>query len=802
METPKIGAWLCNCKGLISDNINMNFLEKEVLKLKNVTCVKHVNMLCNKNGINELIKDLSSSDVDRFLFAGCSARSSLRFPEQHIHVALNQANIDLGLYEVANIREQCAWLHASGDDLNQKALDMIKMAHTRLIYDVARDPEVKIIDKALVVGGGSASLAAAKELAQFGKEVTLVEEGTYLGGRLCQIPFLFQSEQWHSRCVSLCVGPVQGNEAVFNPLISAYTQSNVDKIEKQNGNFKATISISASFVDPEICISCGKCAEACPEFAPSKFNEGIFVRKAIDKDFERALPDTYSIIEDSCTKCGECVKVCPEDAINLDAKPQEISDSFGAVFLGTGFDLYDTQKNPELGFGIQDVVSSMAFERLIDNGIKRPSNGEEPEHIVFVLCAGSRASLDKERNGVPYCSKTCCGITMRQAERIAQTMEMTEITIIYYYDIRTYERYFEGMFDTIKRMGIEFVKGNIDSIEKSEDGNLSINLSQLDDQTSSLQGDHEYESGKLNINADMVVLASAQVPKKDKNNIAKQLQMKTEINGFPMENQPRIFRPTESFVDRVYVIGSASGPKVVQQAVEQGKAAAVSALPYLINEKKELPKFFSRIDPETCISCRSCETVCPHGAIRITENGVYSDPAFCQSCGFCAAACPTHAAKLVNFTDQQILDQVKVAFDGINPGEPKIMALLCYWCSYSAADLAGVNRIQAPPNFRTIRIRCSSSVNTALLLEMYRMGVDGILIGGCPPKSCHHVHGNYLTDKRMTLFGKLLSQLGLSTKRLRFDYIGVSQYQLFVDTIIEMDKNLRELGPNPAALKN
>ena len=802
MNTPKIGAWICDCKGLISEHVNTKFLEEEILKLPHVTCVKRTNILCNKKGIHEFKQELSESDVDRFLFAGCSARSSLRFPDQQIHAALNKSNIDIGLYEVANIREQCAWIHEPCEESNLKALDLIKMAYARLVSDVARDPAIKIVDKALVVGGGSAGLSAAKELAQFGKEVTLIEQGTYFGGRLCQIPFLFQSEQWHSRCVSSCVGPVQGNDITINPLISAYTQTSIDKIEKKNGNFHAKITIAAPYVDPEKCISCGKCAQACPEFGPSKFNEGLFVRKAIDKDFERALPDCYSIIDKYCTKCGECVKICPEKAINLDAKPEQFEDSFGAVFLGTGFDLYDKNKNPEYGHDLPDVVTSLEFERLIDKGMKRPSTGEPPEHIVFVLCAGSRATLDKDRDGVPYCSKTCCGITMRQVERIAQTMEMTEITIIYYYDIRTYERYFEGLYDTIKRMGIEFVKGNIDSIENMKDKTLSINLSQLDDQNSSTQGEHQYESGKLTINADMVVLASAQIPKKDESNILKQLQIKTDISGFPMENQPRIFRPTESFVDRVYVIGAASGPKVVQQAVEQGKAAAITALPYLIKEKKDLPKFFSRIDPEICVACRACETVCPHGAISITENGVISDPAFCQACGFCAAACPTHAARLVNFTDKQILDQIEVAFKGVKPGDPKIMALLCYWCSYSAADLAGINGLKVPSNFRSIRIRCSSSVNTSLLLKMYQSGVDGVLIAGCPPKSCHHVNGNYLTDKRMTLFGKLLSQLGLNSRRLRFDYIGVSQYKLFADTIIQMDKNLRELGPNQLGKKN
>lgn len=802
MDKPRIGVWICNCKGRISDAIDTHYLEEETKKLPDVIFVKQTDVVCNKREIACLTKELVNADADRLLFVGCSARSSLRFPEEQIVSALRNAHIDEALLEVANVREQCAWLHEPGAAATSKALDVIKMAHARLRLDVPRGPSVKIVEKGLVVGGGPAGLAAAKDLAGVGKEVTIVEGGTYLGGRLCQIPFLFQTENWPGRCVSICVGPVQASTAVLSPLISAYTQSAVESIEKVDGNFRARIKVGASYVDPQKCISCGKCAEVCPEYASSDFNEGLFARKAIDKDFPRAVPDVYTILEAFCTRCGECVAVCPTKAIDLEAQPELIEDTFGAVFLATGFDSYDVTHNAEFNYRSADVLTGMEFERLIDKGIQCPSNGKVPEHIVFVLCAGSRATREKEGKGVPYCSKTCCGITMKQAERIALTMEETEITIVYYYDIRTYERTFEALYDNVKRMGIEFVKGSINSIEEDGNKGLTLTLTQLDDQASSSGGQYVFEDGTLALKADMVVLASAQTPKKGARSLATQLKLPTDQTGFPMENQPRIFRPTESFVDRVYVIGAATGPKVVQQAVEQGKAAAMSALPYFIKGEKELSTFVSNIDPEICVNCRICETVCPHGAITITQKGVVTDPGFCQGCGFCAAACPTHAAQLINFTDKQILNQVDVAFGGLKEGEPKIMALLCYWCSYCGADLAGTNGLRAPVNYRSIRIRCSSSVNTALIMEMFRRGVDGILIGGCPPGSCHHVNGNYLTDKRMALFGMLMDQLGMDSSRLRFDYIGVPHSQKFVDTISEMDKRLRELGPNPAGMLN
>jgi heterodisulfide reductase subunit A len=295
------------------------------------------------------------------------------------------------------------------------------------------------------------------------------------------------------------------------------------------------------------------------------------------------------------------------------------------------------------------------------------------------------------------------------------------------------------------------------------------------------------------------VLAAAQTPSKGTNELYRMFGVEVDRYGYPVENQPRLFRPTESLVDRVFVVGASSGPKVVQQATEQGSAAAMRGLPTLLTGIVEPNRYASRVNPDRCIKCRTCETICPHGAIRMTEEGAVSDPAFCQSCGFCAAACPVHAAELTNFTDEQMLAQARVAFSNLPARSPRILALLCYWCAYSAADFAGIERTEAPINYRAVRIRCSSSVNTSLLMQMFKIGVDGIIVGGCPERSCHHLYGNFVADKRIELARALMGQLGLEASRLRFEYIGAPMQAKLVETIRQMDSKLRELGPNPVA---
>jgi heterodisulfide reductase subunit A2 len=801
MTYPKIGAVICDCQGEISFKLDTQRLYNKVIELESIQSVKHVPALCQKKVVGSVFEEFIKKGINAFLFIGCSARSSLKFPEKQIASLMNLYGMEPSMFEVANIREQCAWIHEKNEDSYNKAYDQIRMAHVRLLNNTPLKSDSVIKEKALIIGGGPAGLEAAKNIAQVGLKATLVEKNSYLGGRVPQIRILFQSANWNGKCISHCVGPVHVTNTITEPSVSAYVDSEILDIKKKDGNFHATIRKNPEYVNPDLCISCGKCAEICPEFAKSNFEEGIYTRKAIDKDFPMAIPDSFNIIKEFCTDCGECVEVCPADAIDLTAKEEYFEDNFGAVFLSTGFDHKSVDSFPEYGTKEPDVLTGMEFERVIDHGLKCPSDQREPENIVFLLCSGSRASGDKITNGVPYCSKTCCATTMKQAIQVSNMLITANITIVYYYDIRTYERTFEGLYNTAKNLGIEFVQGNLESVEKNDnpDNGLKIKLEQLGEQKSSAMEDYIYdEEGKLEIAADIVVLASAQTPEHKGTSLVEKLKIPLDNSGFPIENQPRIFRPTETFVDRVYAAGSSTGAKIVQEAVEQGRAAAMNVIPRMLNKSLNIHKFANNIDPDKCIDCRFCELVCPHGAISLSDDGnVTVDQFFCQGCGLCQAVCPTHAASLTNFSEKQILDQVDVAFDHLKDGEPKILGLLCYWCSYSAADFTKKYNCKLPTNFRVIRTRCSSSVHTSLLFEMFKKGVDGIIVGGCPPSSCHHLHGNYLSDRRMQLALKLMEQLGLNTARLLFDYIGVSDSANLAKRVKTMDEELRKLGPNP-----
>ncbi len=129
--------------------------------------------------------------------------------------------------------------------------------------------------------------------------------------------------------------------------------------------------------------------------------------------------------------------------------------------------------------------------------------------------------------------------------------------------------------------------------------------------------------------------------------------------------------------------------------------------------------------------------------------------------------------------------------------EPNIIGFLCNWCSYAGADLAGTSRMKYPPNIKSIRVMCSGRVDPVFVLEALRKGADGVLVAGCHPGDCHYKSGNYKANRRMKLLKKLLAELAINPKRVRFEYISASEGAKFASVATEFVDELKKMGPNP-----
>jgi len=137
-------------------------------------------------------------------------------------------------------------------------------------------------------------------------------------------------------------------------------------------------------------------------------------------------------------------------------------------------------------------------------------------------------------------------------------------------------------------------------------------------------------------------------------------------------------------------------------------------------------------------------------------------------------------------------NKVKVEF------EPKIVGFLCYWCSYTAADLAGVSRMKYPANLRVIRVMCSSRVDPVFILKALLDGADGVLVAGCHPGDCHYQKGNYYARRKIALTKKLLESMGLEPERVKLSWIAASEGPKFAQVAKEFTEEIKKLGPNPA----
>ena len=752
----KIGVVLCTCGNKLNKKINYEDLKQLAESLPFVEEVIVTKDFCKSP---EKQAEKLKGKVNAIIFGGCSERSSLQFNEDRIQKLLKFLNVDTAFFETVNLREQCFLIHENQDGINAKAKDMLLMAYEKLKTNTPAFKE-NVKKKVLVIGGGVAGQRCAQGLADLGIDVTIVEEKPYLGGQSAKIAFLWQSESSPSVCTSECVIPVVGRDTFLRDNIEVLVNSQVVDVVKENGNFKVKIRKKAQKVDPQKCIGCGECSKVCPVEIPNEFNLGKTKRKAIDKDFPLAIPDTYNIVESACIECGECVKVCPTQAINLQAQDEYVEDEFGAIVIATGFSSYDMSVYKELGYQHKEVVTLLEFERYLGKNFF----GKKPKEIAFILC---------KKDNIGYCSRLCCLATVKAAAVLAKNHPDIKVKV-FYLSLRTAGRAFEEFRRRAAAAGVEFIQESVLEVQKTSEGSLKIRT----------------ENGEYS--ADLAVLAEPLVPSQVK--ITKILDVQTDIYGFPIEFQPRVINPLETYVERVFVVGGAKGFKDVQESIESGLGAAVKVYQALKGQEK---KFFSVIDLEKCSRCETCLMCCPHGAISVKkgekeeENLVEIDPNLCRGCGLCYSACPSKAINFSNLEDYQLIKVAEVAFKHLKEGQPRILGFFCYWCAYGAADLMGINGEKLPENFRSIRIRCSASLSLDVIAEILERDLaDGIIVAGCPKDNCHHIWGNYMQENRIEMFKESLNLLGVKDKVVRWEYIGVPAWKKLANTIREVNETL------------
>ncbi len=773
-DEPRIGVFVCHCGKNIASSVDVEEVTEYAKKLRNVVYAKDNKYVCSSLGQEEIKEAIKKNNLNRIVIAACSPRMH----EQTFRKTLEEAGLNPFLLEIANIREHCSWVHMRDPKATEKAKALVRMAVAKARFlEPFEKKKVRIIPKAMVIGGGVAGIQAALDLAEQGFKVYLVEKEPSLGGHMAQLDKTFPTMD-----CSICILGPKMVEVMRHENIEVFTYAEIEEIKGYVGNFNVKIRKKARYVN-ESCTGCGICAKFCPIEVPNEFDLGLANRKAIYVPFPQAVPLIYTIDAEHCIGCGVCRSVCEPQAIDFSQKDEIKEVEVGTIIVATGYDIYDVSKLKEYGYKrYKNVITSLEFERLInasgptEGKILRISDKKEPKRIVFIQCVGSRSV-----NANLYCSGICCMYTLKHVQQIKEKNPEAEIFVLYM-DIRAVGKGYEEFYLRAKDMGINFIRGRPSRIVEDENNNLKIFVE------NTLLGEN------LEIEAELVVLAPSIVPKNiDK--IRKMLNLAVSSDGFLMEAHAKL-RPVDAVTSGVFFAGCAQSPKDIPSSVAQGSAAASRAATLLAKGEIEVEPIVAYVIPELCFGCEVCKEVCDFNAIDIKWGKAYVNELLCTGCGACAAACPARAIQIRNFTDMQISAQIKEAFKPYEE-EPKILAFLCNWCSYAGADTAGLARMQYPANIRAIRVMCSARVDPVFVLKAFASGVDGVLVAGCHFGDCHYLTGNYKAKKRIEKLRSLLNELGIEEKRLRLEWISASEGEKFAKVVKEFTEEIKKLGPSP-----
>ncbi len=657
----RIGVFVCHCGTNIAGTVDVKAVAAALSHEPGVVFSTDYQYMCSQAGQNMIKDAIAEHKLSGIVVCSCSPRMH----EATFRKTAAGAGLNPYMVEIANIREQCSWVHKDMPTGTEKAIILGKAAVAKVNLNAPLTPgESPVTKRALVIGGGIAGIQTALDIADAGFPVDIVETKPTIGGKMAQLDKTFPTLD----CAACILTPKMVDVAQ-NEKIRIFSYSEVTAVKGFVGNFDVTIKRKARYVKEEICTGCGLCTEKCPQKkVPNEFNLGMNNRSAIYIPFAQAVPKVATIDPNYCMmlktgKCGVCSKVCGAGAIDYKAKDEFVEEKYGAIVVATGFNPISMEKFDEFAYSqSKDVITSLELERLMNAAgptggtLLRPSDGKHPHTIVFVQCVGSRCAACADK-GKEYCSKICCMYTAKHAMLIRDKYPDTEV-YVFYIDVRTPGKNFDEFYRrAVEEYGVHYIKGMVGKVSPEGD-KLKV------------QGSDLIYGNQLHIDADLVVLAAAIEPDKSARHLATMLTASMDTNDFFTEAHPKL-RPVESPTAGVFLSGTCQGPKDIPETVSQAGAAASKVIGLLCKDKLTGNPCVAHSDEMMCNGCSTCEKVCPYGAITYIEKEFRMpdrttkvrrvasvNDAVCQGCGACTVACMSGAMDLRGFTSRQIMAEV------------------------------------------------------------------------------------------------------------------------------------------------
>lgn len=651
----KIGVYVCHCGTNISGTVDVENVAQwagENLENRGVVISRDYKFMCSSLGQELIQNDIKELGLTRVVVAACSPH----LHEQTFRTACARAGLNPYLCELVSIREQVSWVHTDKSAATEKSKAVISGGVERVRMDEPLEPlQVPIHPATMIVGGGIAGIQAALEIADSGRQVYLVEREPSIGGHMAQFDKTFPTMD-----CSACILTPKMVSVGSHPNITLLTWSEVKNVDGYVGNFTVTVRKKARYVITDTCTGCGICWEKCPKkVVDDVYEAGFGQRKAIYTPFPQAVPKYPVIDVENCIyfirgKCKACQIFCPTEpnSIDFDQRDELLDIQVGNIILATGYDLFDSRRIPQYGYGkYANVFSSLEFERMCNaSGM---TNGEillrdkktVPESVGIVHCVGSR---DKNYN--EYCSTICCMQSLKFAHLV---MERTGAEVYnFYIDMRTAFKDYEEFYQRVLEEGGHFIRGKVAEITDAaripeEEGKLII------------QAEDTLIGKQRRIPVDMVILSAGIEPRYDSQEVAKQFGIACSANKWFIEKHPKL-DPVSTMTEGIFIAGCVQGPKDIPASVAQGAAAAARVLARIQQGEISIEPIRASVNEDKCSGCRICNNLCPFNAIIFHEDRMVTEvnPALCQGCGTCVAACPAGAISGTGYSNEQIFAQI------------------------------------------------------------------------------------------------------------------------------------------------
>ena len=594
----RIGVFVCHCGTNIAGTIDVRRVVEEIEKYPEVVYAVDYQYMCSDPGQQLIREHIREDSLDAVIVAACSPAMH----EATFRKAAGSAGVNPYQTEIANIREQASWVHQDQQEAaTNKAIATIRTIVAKAHYNESLTPfYLGLVKRALVLGGGIAGMQVSLELADAGYPVVLVERSDRLGGHMAELSGLYLNlDPAHTSGASLLEQKLRA--VTSHPNIQVLTSAELIELGGYVGNFTARVE------------------QRPPDAAALEYtnSESTDVRESEGSESGAPLTFTFDV---------------------------------GAVVVATGYDLYAQEKLGEYGGGrYPDVIDGLQFEAMLrpdgptGGRIRRPSDGRVPREVVWVQCAGSR---DPELH-MSYCSKVCCMYVAKQAIAYRQRVADGQATV-FYIDIRSQGKgYEEYVQQAMEEHDVLYIRGKVAKVFQENGRVVAWGVDTL-------------TGLPLEVEADLVVLATATVPRADAQELGQRLRVGTDEHGFFSEAHPKL-RPLESLTAGVFLAGAAQFPKDIPETVAQASGAASKVLSLFSQRKMVQEPTIAYVDRELCSGCGLCIPACPYEArsMHDWQHIATVNAALCQGCGACAMVCPNKACKVRNLTQRQILSMME-----------------------------------------------------------------------------------------------------------------------------------------------